>query len=851
MPSRARSRGRIVATAVGIALALLAASAAADPPSEALELPPSADEAAEEEAAAPERAARERPQSVIDEVVTTANRRTEDVQDVPVSVTVLTKSDIESANLRDLGDLTQIAPNVTLGRVAGTSNGAKIYIRGVGQDDNIVTSEPGIGLYVDDVYLGRSIGALFGLFDVEAIEVLRGPQGTLYGKNTVGGAIKVRSVKPDCGLATGGRLSAGSDERRDGRFWVSFPLIEGEQSLCGRFSFATMNRDGFVRDLLNGDKLYDEDTLAGRLSLRWQSDRSDLLLNLDRTRDRSSSLAFKVLEINEDEDLWDLTELFQLPTLVNADTFSERVLEDPWQALIDTPRRNDNDILGGSLHWDYELGDMTLRSISSYRELDSGLNLDVDGTDFNWVSNFQDTKHQQWSQELQLLGSSWDDSLLWQAGVYFFREKAEEDSVVQAVQSLWDQFAATGALVPNVTTTRNEPTTTSWAAFGQADYSLSERNELSLGARFTVDRKELSRDQVLDWSLDVDRGRAPLQQLDAVSVSDSWAAFSPSAKLVHRRSDRMMLYAGISHGFKSGGFNGRAGPIADTTIEEQSAAEHAALLESYDPEELWSAEVGLRSQWWDERLIVNATLFYNQYSEIQLTTLGLNADSQIDARVVNAGEAIIQGGELEVRAAPVEGFMLMGGLGLTYARFLDWDDLLIDPTYDNAIHCPNADPRSQCQFGIEFQDGVRQTYKPRYIRGDASDRDLPNSPVLTYNLSALFHVPVLELGLLQLRADWSYQSKTYFRHDNTESLSQDAYGLLNGRISFLDIDDRFELALWGRNLLDREYLENGFSFLGNPGGDDDPSSLTINPGIVVGQFGAPRTVGVELIYRFY
>jgi outer membrane receptor protein involved in Fe transport len=367
---------------------------------------------------------RESPQG-IEEITVTARRRQEGIQSTPVAITAFTESDLESRGIQSITEITQSTPNLQFDSTAGSDSNARIFIRGVGQGDAIFTADPGVGLYVDGVSYTRAAGSIFDLVDIERIEVLRGPQGALYGKSTIGGAINVITRKPDGGLGGSLRAAIGEDHRRDGRLQLGLPLI-GER-LLGRISLSTRNTDGIALDAGRDEHLQDEAKLSGRASLRWlATDDLDVTLSFDRVRQREESIAFKLRGVNEDNNL------VSVSNLLGADFGAGLQVRDPFVIATDTPSRDDLDVYGLSMNAEYSLGDgalgsdVRLQSITAWRKLEQDVNFDIDGTASGGINQINSAQQRQFSQEIRLLGSALDDKLDWGFGAFYFREDGED-----------------------------------------------------------------------------------------------------------------------------------------------------------------------------------------------------------------------------------------------------------------------------------------------------------------------------------------------------------------------------------------------------------------------------------------
>jgi outer membrane receptor protein involved in Fe transport len=364
------------------------------------------------------------PRKGIEEITVTARRREEVLQNTPLAITAFSETELESRGIESITDITQSTPNLQFDSAAGSDSNARIFIRGVGQGDPIFTADPGVGLYVDGVSYTRSAGSIFDLVDIERIEVLRGPQGALYGKSTIGGAINVITKKPDGNTETTLRGAIGEDHRRDASIRAGFPLLD--ERLFGRISLATRNSDGFAHDAFTDEDLQDEGKISGRASLRWLADDDlEFTMTFDRVYQREESLAFKLRQVDPENGLIDVGNRL-------GDNFSAGLSEDnPFVVSTDTPSRDDLDTYGLSLNTDYSLGDtffgsdVTLQSITAWRKVEQRVNVDIDGTASGGINQFINDQQRQLSQEFRLKGSALDDKLDFGVGGFYFREDGQ------------------------------------------------------------------------------------------------------------------------------------------------------------------------------------------------------------------------------------------------------------------------------------------------------------------------------------------------------------------------------------------------------------------------------------------
>ena len=739
--------------------------------------------------------------TLMEEIVVSARGIEEGLQDAPIAVSAFTGETLDYRGVDSLDQIERFVPSLTLQNnpsFGGASNSAAIYLRGVGQKEFLPTTEPGVGLYVDGVYVARSVGAILDIIDIDRLEVLRGPQGTLFGRNTIGGAISIATRKPQPGGDFGGSLAAaaGTDSLVHLRGTVHVPVNE---RVALRASVASMTQDGYV-DRADGIDLGNDDTIAGRVSLAFQpNDDFASLITVDMTRDRENGPAMELLGI-------DFTDLSQLQGVVLAPpppmAFIHNVTTaamGPGQPCAATdpagngitsnpaspncydsryigadksnegtaPAYSETDVFGLSATLDYNLSEnLAIKSITAYRELDSDFARDGDHSPHR-IAQFEDTLEQdQFTQELQLLGTY--DRMNWILGLYYFSEDGDNVNTLDFTVS---NFRSGGAF-----------DNTSWAAFAQATYDMTDRLHLTLGARYTDEDKAFTPDQIIynnyfaGFSNLVPPGN-PLAALDApflqagsrilpllekeISISE----FTPMANLAFDLSDKVMLYATYSEGFKSGGFTQRVFPPIVAGFTAPPGTPDLDLIPTYEPEFVDVLEAGFKMDLLDGQLRFNGAFFKTNYEELQVQVF-----NSVAPVTQNIGEASIEGFELELSASPAEGWFIEGSLSLLNAEYDTID------TANTLIFESN-----------EFE----------------------RVPETTASLGLSKEFSLSNTGTLLLRADWSYRSETFNDAYNTPLLETDSYSLIDASARWTNRDGDWTVIVSGTNLSDEEYLVTG------------------------------------------
>ncbi|MGO4688960.1 TonB-dependent receptor [Brevundimonas sp. 2YAF1] len=544
--------------------------------------------------------------SNVDDIIVTARRREESLKDVPVAVSVLGAQRLEETGASDITALQQQTPNATVQVARGSNSTLISFIRGIGQQDPLWGFEPGVGLYVDDVYVARPQGAVLDIFDIQRIEVLRGPQGSLYGRNTVGGAIKYVTARLNPDEAEGTLRGAyGSYNQIDLLASGSTPL--GDKLRIGG-AVASYNRDGFGKNLNTGAEHYNKDVLAGRVSAEFQPyDNTFFRLAYDRVEDKSNPR-------HGHREIAGVGPGAGVPSSVY----------DTYAGLGD---KNKVTTEGVSLTAQVDLNDVwSFKSITAYRSGDTDTLIDFDNTPAPTLDIPAVYGDHQFTQEFQALFTG--DRIQGVAGIFYLDGTAS---------GAFDTIAGNLGVVVG---TAGYVKTTSIALFTDVNLDLTDRLHLGLGARYTLDDKtgHVFRANYLGATRSPLLGgtaRAPILLRTDYTNSNSFDQFTPKASLSYDFSDRITGYASYSKGFKSGGFDMRGDAILTPNT-----------VNGYQPETVDSYEIGLKGSAFDRRLTFSSAVFYNKYQDQQVTTQ-VPAVGGIASFVDNVGSSKFYGAELE------------------------------------------------------------------------------------------------------------------------------------------------------------------------------------------------------------
>ena len=594
----------------------------------------------------------------LDTVTVTARRRAESIQDVPVAVSAFSEDDMKDLQATNIDGLQGSVPNMNIVQGRGSSNSVNIFIRGIGQPDALQTFDPGVGMYVDDVYYSRINGALFSLFDVQQVEVLRGPQGTLYGKNSTGGAVKITTKNPFDDESGAVELTAGNYGRAEGRFYASGKLND---VVAMSVAAAKITRDGYVTDPVTGQDYNDEDTTAIRTKLALRPrDGLDISLAFDYThQDNALTLGRPTAPLGG------------VPPL--AAPTGEYDFESRTSFSPDKGQEMTHKGVTAAINW--EINDRwLLKAINAHRTLETHSYIDIDASERELGDVLVALDQQQTSQEVQLQYDS-GDGLKATFGLYYMNEQ---------VPSYQEAYADNLFGVSFLRTISDDLETDSKAAFVHASWDFAPTWTLSAGVRWTQDRKDYFRTTSTFWG-------APFSFLNetvSLNTDKSWSAVTPSASLQKAFSDNVMGYVSANRGFKSGGFNGRA-----------NAAYEAANPE-FAPEFVWTYEMGVKMQSSDKRLSGRLAAFHSSYEDFQarvseITNPGAPVPS-FSFPVLNAAELTIDGIEFEGVALLGDATRLSTQLGWMDARY----DKFVDPRVD--LNPALANLHDHVPFSPEF-----------------------------------------------------------------------------------------------------------------------------------------------------
>ena len=718
----------------------------------------------------------------LEEIIVTARKREESIQDVPVSVTALSAAELQRSSLRDLRDITAYVPNLLVNKVTALQGGASIAIRGVSYQEIDKSLDPGIGVLLDEVYLGTNAGQILENFDLERLEVLRGPQGTLFGKNTIGGAIAVFRTAPTKELGGKVQGTVGDFNREDIRGLLNLPMTEnGGIKLWG----SRLKNDGYIKNTTFNDWVGGQNFSNVGATIAYDiTEDFDVSFTYERTQDKSDVGAFANFNKYFDEYPYstgqadapaDLAGFFPL---INGlgDTGFRQFDTGSDEDHNSQNHRNDGDTNQdySNLILNYDLGDWEVKSITGYVDRNEHALTEYDANHFEFLSVYADTDYQQFSQELRLNGSIGDVEMT--SGLYYWYSDYDTHSTT------YDLFEWLGGLPDgSVGTISQHGETESYAAFTSADWAVTDKITLSAGVRYTYEEKTL---EPVGQQFFLPDG-TPLQPpVSAVHSDENWDKWSPRLGAQYSFTDNVMTYVSYSEGFKSGGFFGRI--------------TSGSNVRKFNPEEVSTYEIGLKSTWLDQRLRANAAIFSSDYTNKQEEIIVSDPDGNVDTVVVNASDATMDGAEIEVSAALYEGLtgFIQGGY--------------LDAAYD--------------EFLIDGIPGVPT---------DGSSLDMRNAPEYTFG-TGLNYVHSI-FGHSEMSYDVTYNWRDSYQtiFDNDPLGETDAAGFWNANIDFT-YKEMLTVSVYGRNLGDERFYR----------------AVAIPPVTTFGSWNEPRNYGVTVTYNF-
>jgi iron complex outermembrane recepter protein len=741
------------------------------------------------------------------DIVVTAQKREENIQDVPIAISAVGSQYLESRGIQSIEDLSTIAPNVKFERAPSSKTISQIAIRGSVTINPAITWEPAVGLYLDGVYIAKAQGSIFDVADLERVEILRGPQGTLYGRNALAGAVNLIPAKPTGEAGGRAEVTYGSYDNMKFRGIINLPRMGiVSVKLSGQYE----TRDGLVKIVPNAvpgviaalpPQVKQADSLkSGSVLAQVRAELSDAI-TLDYTFDWSKQKQkppfAQLIGVNRNGDPRDIFDpgsasyIGFAPLNLYANPKRQKV------ASVDGDIYERSRAYGHALTLTADLGGATLKSISAYRDLSWADGLDLDGSPLDVAFTQRITDYHAYSQELQLSGKGLADRLDYVLGAFYFKEKAE----TLGPQRFFGLFGPFGSYFQSDYGSH----TKAFAVYGQLDYALTDQFKLTLGARYTHEEKDIRRFFAAGSPL------VTVINLPYGGVPDAkYNDFSPAATLAWAPTEDINVYARFARGFKSGGFNGETNVFFDPGAPAGCPLGLTELCLPYKPEKVDSYELGIKTRLLDNRLTLNIAAFRDDHQDIQLSIF--TAAGAAASVVRNAASARIQGLEFEAIAKPADGVTLNATLAI------------LDPKYK------------------------------RYIDGGvdvSNNRAFPHTPKLSATAGFDWRVLEGDWGKLNLYGDVNHVSKYYTfpyplvtptaSDQNAHNTRSPGRTIVNMRLALSDFDlggTKASLAAFVRNLTKEDSPSNFIDF--GPGFG----------GLTLGYFPDPRTWGVTMGVEF-
>ena len=703
------------------------------------------------------------------EIVVTARRTEERLQRVPASVSAFNERALDRIQARDTTGLEGAVPNLNIVQGRGSSNATNIYIRGIGQPDALQTFDPAVGVYIDDVYLSRIRGTQLDLLDLDRIEVLRGPQGTLYGKNTIGGAIKFVTRKPGQDLRADVSVGIGNYGQVEAKGALSGPI---SSTVALGVAVLRSTNNGFVKDPVLDQRYNNKNTYGGRAALAFTPSPK---LRVDLTADYSRDDDF----LNVGRPLNDLVSAFGF-VMTSPNKEGTSTYDWTGRTTLGLPNSTKLKHYGFSGTIAYDLTDaLTLKSITAYRNLKTDDYLDIDATQWQVGDVFVGVRQHQTSQEFQLTHSG--EKLNYVFGLYYMNEKigSHQEAYANDYLRVSPVFAYTFTRFID-----DHLNTNSYAAYANASYEIVPNVRLSGGLRFTHETKDYDRLTTVTTNFPIPL--AAFQPFPYNPPRGKWSDWSPMASVDWQVTPVTMLYARVAKGFKSGGFNGRANDAASAT--------------AYKPETDWSYEAGFKTTI-ANHLRLDGAVFDNEYRDFQARISANAGDLDFPSpvlSVVNAGKLRIKGAELEASWTPLRGLLLDSQIGYLDAKYKEFFDARF-PNESRAFQTPAFSPKWTLRFGAQYSFDVGEI-GGLTIGGQTRYK---SRTALAVDNTYIIYPAGKPAGV----------------GTTTEvpGLFQNAYWTYDARVVWNDPSKRYSIGLYGYNLGNRRYKTDAqeFSSIGN------------------------------------
>lgn len=735
----------------------------------------------EQETATPIEKADENSSDGLDIIVVTANKRSENMQDVPIAITAIQGEAADKLGLVDPQSLTEFVPGLQMNR---QNNGITPYLRGVGNNQATAGNEPAVAMYVDDVYMVSNSSALTSYNSISRIEVLKGPQGTLFGRNATGGVIQVFTKNPSHDASVDMTLGYANYDTLSGSIYATGGLSD---TLSMNFAaYGEQQFDGWGKNLTTGNDAYKSKNYGGRVKLLWEPGAAtSVLLNADYDFFSTQQSLIN----NASLGTLGSAGISTAPPPGRYDTFNNM---DP---VSDTKQ------YGASLKISHDFEPVRLVSISSYRRVKSNQDFAQDGNSVATLNMFLEYDVRTYTQEVQLL-SPQGAAISWVLGAYYLNDSSATDP----------QYFY-GAQTGGGTNRRHqfaEQKTDSFAVFGQATAEIFQNTNLTLGARYTIDKRSLTggRFNFVGGVL------SPTTFATNSGTSDKWTEPTWRITLDHKFSDDIMAYVSYNRGFKSGGYNTTGAP----DFVNKNPAPYL-LPDPVKPETIDAIAAGFKTQFFDDRVQLNVEGFYYKYRNLQLTQINQLPSGVSASILTNAAAATIKGVDIDFLTKPFNNFTLRANMQFMDGKFDDYPNGTFQIYgYSSRNGLPAAGGNcgltptgvgANCINAGAIPPNYDPVTKTWNLRGNKT----PNTPPFSVTVTANYNIPS-SIGDFDISANWSHTGNYYAEADNgagqvfpssPDNVRQSIYDTINGSISWRSTDEKWDVRIWGKNLTKAEY----------------------------------------------
>jgi iron complex outermembrane receptor protein len=733
---------------------------------------------------------------VVEEVVVTAQKREENIQTTPLAISALSGDAMAAMGITDFSGVVKASPALTFTPYPSSSNTLILYMRGQGVSDPMqITADGSVGLYTDGFYIARPQSSTVDLADVERVEVLRGPQGTLYGRNTTGGAVNLISKKPTGEFGFKQSLSFGNRDYFRSLTSVNLPETNGVST---KFTLLKSDKDGYVENTGNGHDFGEEAQQAGRFSLNWAAaDNVNVDYFMETGKLESTPIYYQNQALVGLSQIWN-----GFPgSYPNVDGPTDTTYRD-----FDLPLSKTNfEGHGLTVNWDVS-SNFTINSLTGYRELDYRAYQDYAEAFLSGFRTDDDIDTHQFSQEFQFVGTTLDDRLDYLVGLYYFEEKGGHRQVLDI--TVYDPVAAPLSVPSDRNVTADAE---SKAIFAQATWTpdmLDDRLSLTFGGRYTEDERSATRRfEQMGFLLE-----------PGGSNDQDFSKFNPSFTANFNWNEDLSTYAKVVTGYKAGG-SSESGPVGSFGM-------------TFDPEEVVSYELGMKSYWLDHRVRLNVATYYSEFDDMQLAFV-VDPNNSAVVQSQNAGKASVQGAEIELLVVPIEDLTLS-----LDASFLDSDfdtvEVLPGTVFDN-----QTNPASPYRVG--------QNVKDLFV--------MPYAPEKSIALGAEYVLYRFDQGDVTTNLNYRWQDEQALTANagngvpNYKEYWQPSFGLLDARVTLaLDLPrgDKARIGIWGKNITDHEYRVHVTGVGGAVATASGPAGYFAQ----AEAWAEPASYGIDLVYEY-